>query len=464
MNVAILFTGYIRSFKNTYKSIKDNLIDENKDYNFDIYLHYSIEKKNHKYLNEIVTIEDINKFLKCKSIISQDDIFFSENKKLNDIYNQNYKMYILNEHKNNISEVENKIYDYTVRIRPDVYLESKINFKNLENGLIYIPISSKIDKSKLTNENDPYICDILAYGSDDIMNKYFKFFKFNGALIEDNGLVNETLLWHYLQNNKIKYKEIDINYTVILSECNTIAITGDSGTGKTTLSNIFQNIYNNSLLLECDRYHKWERGNNEWNKYTHLNPEANYITKMTQDVFNLKLGNNIYQIDYDHKTGKFTNQQCIESKDNIIICGLHSNYLSKSLINLSIYLDTQEDLRIFWKIKRDTKKRGYTKEKVYKEILKRRKDFEKYILPQRDKSDIIINYYSNYNFDINSFNENEEIKLFLRIGISNEKMNSKLLNNINYKKIEESNKYLYFYFNDLDIQSILITILNNLYT
>jgi uridine kinase len=462
MNVAILLSGYIRSFKNTYKSIKENLIDENKECNFDVYLHYSVEKKNSKYLNEIITIEEINKLLKFKSIISQDDIFFSKNIKLNDIYNQNYKMYILNQHKNNVSEAENKVYDYTIRLRPDVYLESKINLKNLENGLIYLPISSKIDISKLISENDPYICDILAYGSDDIMNRYFDLFKYLKDLTDHYGLVNETLLWYYLENNNIKYNKIDIKYTVILSQCNTIAITGDSGTGKTTLSNIFQNIYNNSVLLECDRYHKWERGNNQWNKYTHLNPEANYITKMTQDVFNLKLGNNIYQVDYNHKTGKFTDKECIESKENIIICGLHSSYLTKSLINLSIFLDTQEDLRIFWKIKRDMKKRGYTKEKVYKQILDRRNDFEKYILPQREKSDIIINYYSNYKFDINTFNEKEEIKLFLRIGISNEKINNKLLNKICYEKIEESNRYLYFYFNNLDIQSIIITIINNL--
>lgn len=462
MNVAILFSGYIRSFKSTYKSIKENLIDENKKYNFDLYLHYSVEKNNNKYLNEIINIEEINKLLKFKSIISQDDIFFSKNIKLNHIYNQNYKIYILNQHKNSISEAENKMYDYTIRIRPDVYLESKINLKNLENGLVYIPTSSKIDKSKLTSENDQYICDILAYGSNNIMNEYFNLFNYLKDLTDHYGLVNETLLWYYLENNNIKYNKIDIKYTVILSQCNTIAITGDSGTGKTTLSNIFQNIYNNSVLLECDRYHKWERGNSQWNKYTHLNPEANYITKMTQDVFNLKLGNNIYQVDYNHKTGKFTDKECIESKENIIICGLHSSYLTKSLINLSIFLDTQEDLRIFWKIKRDIKKRGYTKEKVYWQILERKKDFEKYILPQREKSDIIINYYSNYKFDINTFNENEEIKLFLRIGISSEKMNSKLLNNICYEKIEESNKYLYFYFNNLDIRSIIITIINNL--
>ena len=73
---------------------------------------------------------------------------------------------------------------------------------------------------------------------------------------------------------------IDINYYVVLSLCNTIAITGDSGTGKTTISNILKELFSDSFVLECDRYHKWERNDENWKKYTHLNPDANYITKM----------------------------------------------------------------------------------------------------------------------------------------------------------------------------------------
>ena len=42
--------------------------------------------------------------------------------------------------------------------------------------------------------------------------------------------------------------------------------------------------------MECDRYHKWDRHDTNWNNYTHLNPDANYITKMCDDVFDLKFG------------------------------------------------------------------------------------------------------------------------------------------------------------------------------
>ena len=463
MTVAILFSGYIRTFKEVYKSIEDNLINANKDCFFDIFLHYSNETSN-KYLNSNYDIEKIKTLMNFKSIILQDDMNFSKDTKINNILNQNYKLYILNKHKNDISEIENKVYNYTIKLRPDVYLESKIDLHNLKKNIIYIPNSTKMDKTKLTNITDPFLCDIIAYGDSNIMDSYFDFFKYNNNLIKHYGLTNETLLWYYLKHNMIKYQEVGINFTVILSKCNTIAITGDSGSGKTTLSNTIKSMFDSSLLLECDRYHRWERGNDNWKKYTHLNPDANYITKMNEDVFDLKLGNKIFQVDYNHKVGKFTDKEFIESKENIIICGLHSNYLSKSLINISIYLDTQEDLRIFWKIKRDIKKRGYTKEKVYQQILSRKKDFEKYILPQREKCDILINYYSNYVFDINTFNENQEIKLFLKINIINKKINEKILKNIPYEKVEKNNNHMFFYFNNNDVKKILIIILNNIKT
>jgi uridine kinase len=147
-------------------------------------------------------------------------------------------------------------------------------------------------------------------------------------------------------------------------------------------------------MLECDRYHKWERGDENWGRYTHLNPEANYITKMNEDIFNLKVGNSIYQVDYDHKNGKFTEKNIIEASENTIVCGLHSLYDNdEDLYNLKIFIDTDEELKKKWKIERDVKERGHTLENVIKQIENRKVDFKKYILPQKYKSDFIIQFY-----------------------------------------------------------------------
>ena len=58
---------------------------------------------------------------------------------------------------------------------------------------------------------------------------------------------------------------------------------------------------------------------------------------MKNDVFDLKLGRNIYQIDYDHNNGKFTDQKLIKSNENIIVCGLHALYNNTNLHNLNIF-------------------------------------------------------------------------------------------------------------------------------
>ena len=207
-------------------------------------------------------------------------------------------------------------------------------------------------------------------------------------------------------------------------------------------------MFSNSFVMECDRYHKWERGDTNWNSYTHLNPEANYITKMTKDVFDLKLGNSIYQIDYDHETGKFTDKKCIESKDNIIVCGLHSLYLPKDIVNLKIYMDTDDNLRIPWKIKRDITKRGYTVEKIIQQIKYREDDFKKYIYPQKANADIVINFYTDTLFDVEKFNIDACIRVFLKVGIRNKHKISHIVKNDEIIQIDVCDDYIYLYFKE----------------
>jgi uridine kinase len=348
-------------------------------------------------------------------------------------------------------------------MRPDTNVKTKINYI-IDPGYVYIPLESKIDKPKLHNENDNHICDIFSYGHPEVMNLYFDYYTQLQCLINQYGTVNENLLYHYLLNNNIKYKLIDIDFFVILSLCNTIAITGDSGSGKTTIANILKNLFNNSFVLECDRYHKWERNNKKWENITHLNPDANYITKMTNDVFDLKMGNTVYQVDYNHSTGKFSDNEKIESTDNIIVCGLHSLYISDSILNLKIYMETDDNLRIPWKIKRDMHKRGYSIEKIMVQIENRKSDFEKYILPQKQIADIVINFYTDTVFDYKSYNINQKYDVFLRIGIKPKYNIINIISQLKIINILEENNFIYLYFNsNFHYESIIKTIICNLY-
>lgn len=195
-----------------------------------------------------------------------------------------------------------------------------------------------------------------------------------------------------------------------------IGIGGDSGTGKTTLLNIIQDILGNKLLqIEGDGEHKWERGDANWAKLTHLDPKANHIHKQAEAIYNLKLNKTIQRSEYDHNTGKFTNPLDVKPKDFIAISGLHPFYLPKlrKVIDLKIYMDTSEELRRHWKILRDTNKRGYSLEKILDQIESRMDDAKKYIYPQKEFSDLIINYFSIDDFILGD--EDSNINLGLKV-------------------------------------------------
>lgn len=377
MKIALLMAGYLRTIQNNLHSIKDNLIQDEK---IDIYIHITKDEKNEdKYSNKITSLDYIKEKLNPKLIIVEDNL------KENNLYNQFYKFYKLNE----IRKLENITYDLIVKIRPDTYFHHPIDYKNIKENIVYLPEDSKADKDKIKNNNE--LCDIIAYGKEKIMNQYLNIYKHLYKIITDKINKPETILYNYLTTFNINYKKIKIEYSVILSLCKSIAITGDSGSGKTTLSKEISKLFKDSFILECDRYHKWERENDNWKKITHLNPEANYLAKMEKDVFDLKIGKDIYQINYDHNNGNFTNKELIESSPHMIICGLHAMYGTLKH-NLNIFMDTEEELKIKWKVERDIKKRGYTIEKIMKQINERKEDYIKYILPQKEKADIIVNY------------------------------------------------------------------------
>ena len=227
------------------------------------------------------------------------------------------------------------------------------------------------------------------------------------TLFEASLLITFYMLYkHGINSNSIYKKRNNL----------TIGIGGDSGVGKTTLlSNISLLLGERLLKLEGDGEHKWERGNQNWSRYTHLDPKANNIHQQAQAIFNLKNDKVIYRSEYDHATGKFTEPVKVIPKNFIAISGLHPFYLPKlrKTIDLKIYMDTDEKLRQHWKIIRDTKHRGYSLEKIMSQIEARAKDSEKYIHPQKNFSDLTIKLFPENEFELGS--ENADIQLCLKV-------------------------------------------------
>jgi uridine kinase len=405
MKIAVFISGFLRTIDYNFPKL-DNIL---KNYKVDYYLHISLDDNKDRYTNKKISIQEILDLVKPKQCIIEKEQIFDSCKFIN-IKRMWYKIYSLNLLKKKEEDLFQFKYDLVIRIRPDLHIIDKIiDFENynLQSDCIY---GKMIDKKLL---------DEFNFGNSQAMDYYCELF-----LSFDKYLENEIirpdleLLYYHFKNTYYKFRESNIKHKLLLSLCNIIAISGDSGSGKTTLMKNLEFIFKNDLLkIEGDRYHKWERGDKHWEMFTHLNPNANYISKYCDDVFNLKIGEDIYQVDYDHTIGKFTEIKKLENKSNIILCGLHTLFdkETNNLFNFKIFLDTDNNLRKYWKIKRDILNRGYDLDIIIKQIEDRETDYEKFIKPQKQNTDLIINFYIDENFDYKNLENNPTIYLKLKI-------------------------------------------------
>ena len=172
-----------------------------------------------------------------------------------------------------------------------------------------------------------------------------------------------------------------------------IAISGDSASGKDTLARALAGLFGEQSVVGVsgDDYHLYERGARMWDHLTHLDPRANDLTAFVRDCTNLIDGRSVMARQYNHETGRFTPRRLIRSNEVIIISGLHALY-SQSLcdaVDIKVFLDTDEDLRRLFKVKRDTAERGYDVDLVAAQINQRKGDGTRHIRPQLNRADIV---------------------------------------------------------------------------
>ena len=202
----------------------------------------------------------------------------------------------------------------------------------------------------------------------------------------------------------------------------TIAISGDSGAGKSTLIEMMFRCFGkrDTLQIEGDGDHKWERNAPMWTKLTHLNPKANWLYRQAKDIAALKRGERIHRVDYDHQTGSFTKSMVVKPKRFIVLSGLHAFYLPqmREAMDLKLFMAPDEKLRLFWKIKRDTEKRVYSLEKILEQINKRKIDSDSFIAPQKKFADLVITYFDNTLEDFTDLKHKVQISLKMSLSLS----------------------------------------------
>ena len=175
----------------------------------------------------------------------------------------------------------------------------------------------------------------------------------------------------------------------------TIGIAGNSGVGKdliaTNLTNIFG--FRSTTHISGDNYHRWDRKKSLWKAMTHLNPTANDLTGLTEDMLNLMQGRSILQKTYDHTTGLLTHARTIKANNILITSGLHTLYNStlRDALDVKVFIGMPDNLRMWFKSKRDTGTRGHSLKKITENEKRRKDDYNKFIDPQKSYADVIFN-------------------------------------------------------------------------
>ena len=176
-----------------------------------------------------------------------------------------------------------------------------------------------------------------------------------------------------------------------------VGIAGDSGAGKSTYAQALANLLGSErVTVAClDDYHSLDRHERNLIGVTALNPfKANNLGLLVDHIWRLRHGYPVMKPVYDHSTGTFAEPEEVVPKDIVILEGLHTLYLEslRTALDLRIYFDTDPQLQVIWKVRRDSGARGYTPEEVMAEIKRRRSDVQQHIEPQKAFADIVIHY------------------------------------------------------------------------
>ena len=188
-----------------------------------------------------------------------------------------------------------------------------------------------------------------------------------------------------------------------------IGITGGSSSGKTYLSNKLINKFgkDNINLIQMDSYY------NDLKYLSMEKREKNNFDQPNAFDFNLLL-NHLKNLDnkgnveipiYDYKTHTRSNKtNKIIEKPILIIEGIFALYNKKirDLMNLTIYIDIENNIRKERRIKRDTIQRNRTEDSIiyqYENVVEPM--YKKYISPMKNKSNLILKEISEKSNEFN---------------------------------------------------------------
>ncbi len=191
-----------------------------------------------------------------------------------------------------------------------------------------------------------------------------------------------------------------------------IAISGGSGSGKTTLASLLLDHFSgDAILISQDSYYK-DLSNLTITERENVNfdaPSSIDTNLLYENICDLKKGLRVkipvYCFETHTRRGK---QKPLTTSCSVILLeGLYSFFDKKisKLVDYSIYIDADDDVRLIRRIKRDSIERGRNVESVISqyEATVRKMHF-KFVVKQKDVADYVVN--NNGDIDLNVLSRN----------------------------------------------------------
>ena len=176
-----------------------------------------------------------------------------------------------------------------------------------------------------------------------------------------------------------------------------IGIAGGSGSGKTTLmKNIIQTFGPAITVISHDNYYKRhdEMTYEERCLLNYDEPGAFDTELMVRQLEQLRGGREILCPVYDFTVHNRSDETLLIKPERVIIVEgilIFENEALRNLMDIKIYVDTDADIRICRRIKRDVNKRGRSLESVITQYQNTVKPMhEKYVEPSKKYADVIV--------------------------------------------------------------------------
>lgn len=197
-----------------------------------------------------------------------------------------------------------------------------------------------------------------------------------------------------------------------------VGIAGGSASGKSTIVDKFKNHFKKDIVVLCHDYYYKAHPDllfEEREKLNYDHPNAYDTDQMIEDVKKLKKGQEILRPVYDYTIhDRSTDKVLVQSKKIIIIDGilvLESKEL-RDLMDIKIFVETDDDERLIRRIQRDAVERGRSLQSVisqYRNTVKPMHD--QFVAPSKRYADVIIPYGGKNKIAIDMIIQNLEKKL-----------------------------------------------------